>query len=74
MLSGDFWPSCEAKGSNIPIDRSTRIKSMQALNSLHVEYASSTFQELCPCKLRISILKQRYWVLRKKVTLLATNG
>ena len=45
VLSGDFWPSCEAKESNIPIGRSTKIKNMQALNSLHAEYASSTFQE-----------------------------
>ena len=43
MLSGDFWPSCEAKESNIPID--TKIKSRQPLNSIHVEYASFTFQE-----------------------------
>ena len=45
MLSGDFWPSCEAKESNIPSDSSSKIKNRQALNSIHVEYASSTFQE-----------------------------
>ena len=28
------------KVCNIPVDKSTKIKSMQALNSLHVEYAS----------------------------------
>ena len=40
MLSGDFWPSCEAKESNIPID-TTKIKNIQAPNMLHLHFKNN---------------------------------